>query len=137
MIGSDNDNPRFDNVRQVEATLETLNARIARLCLTLGVHLDSDADVEHLLERDGAEWAKTPGDSAMARRRQQALEELRGLFVVRCDLMSHTLHSLGPEVTFQIVKLVEEQLLKEGFAPGADGFELYRRMKAQREGAGE
>ncbi|MEN9903865.1 MAG: hypothetical protein RLZZ555_430 [Pseudomonadota bacterium] len=124
--------PRLpDQAQHLEQQFLALNTRIARLCLLLGVRLDSQADVQRLLGRQlPAFQPAKPADTLnqAQRREHQEWEELRGLVAMRCDLVSHTLQHLGLELTRQLTDLAEQDLQRLGFKPGADGFELLRHL---------
>ena len=62
-------------------------------------------------------------------RRHVQVQELRGLLVLRCELMTHMLQDYGREVTYQISEDVEEQMERHGFKHGADGFALLRLLE--------
>lgn len=58
----------------------------------------------------------------------RAWEELRGLIVLRCDLVKNALEVLGLGLTYEITSQVEQALARKGIRPGADGFDLYLQM---------
>lgn len=129
------DAPLQIKARRSESELARLNERIARLALSLGVPLDTPADLQRLLDHasslfdpDPQHW---PQASDGQKRLRHELEELRGLLVMRCDLMTHLLNDLGLDVAFQISAEVEEWLQRQGFKPGADGFVLLRQLQAR------
>jgi hypothetical protein len=120
-----------DQAQLLEQQFASLNARIARLNLLLGVRLESQADVQRLLSRQLPAFQATgPAHSLnqAQRRERQQWEELRGLVTMRCDLVAHTLAQLGLDLTRQLTDLAEQDLLRQGFKPGADGFELLRHL---------
>jgi len=116
-----------DHARRLGVELVELNERIARLAISLGARLGSEADVQRILDRDVASLrgAHAPGDAGR-HAHQVAWEELRGLLNMRCDLMARALEDLGLEVTRQLTVLVEQSVVRDGFAPGADGFHMLR-----------
>ncbi len=118
-----------DQAQHLAQQFASLNARIARLSLPLGAKLESEADVQHLLGRQLPVFnhVHESGNSA-ERRLLQEWEELRGLVAMRCELVAHTLDHLGLDLTRQLTDLAEQDLLRQGFKPGADGFELLRHL---------
>lgn len=127
----DGDSPLLIKAQADESELVRLNERIARLSLSLGVPLETEQDLQRLLGHEATLFSTAPGqaESAQHRRLRQELEELRGLLVMRCELMTHMLHDLGLDVTYQISATVEEWLQRQGFKPGADGFVLLQRLR--------
>jgi hypothetical protein len=120
-----------DQAQHLEQQFSSLNTRIARLSLLLGVKLESETDVQRLLGRQMSVFtASGPADSLnrAQRRERQQWEELRGLVAMRCDLVTHTLEHLGLDLTRQLTDIAEQDLLRQGFKPGADGFELLRHL---------
>lgn len=129
------DDPSLEKARRVADALTKLNARIARLALFLGVSLDVEADFQKVLAGDQDYFDRslaTGADGTQLRRLRQEWDELRGLMVLRCELMAHTLDDFGLEFAYQVATEVEKELEREGFRPGADGFDLLQRMKASR-----
>ena len=115
--------------QHLEQQFASLNARIARLNMLLGARLESEADIQRLLGRQLPAFNPAgPADSPSQawRRERQQWEELRGLVAMRCDLVAHTLEHLGLDLTRQLTDIAEQDLLRQGFKPGADGFELLR-----------
>lgn len=111
-----------EHVERLSASIERLNARIARLATALDVSLDKDSEVERVLQRD----TSAPGDTRQHRMR----EELRGLLVLRYGVTTRFTQKLGAEVTRDLFIYAEEKLLREGFRPGADGIDL-RALEAE------
>lgn len=111
-----------EHVERLSASIERLNARIARLATALDVSLDKDSEVERVLQRD----TNAPGDTRQHRMR----EELRGLLVLRYGVTTRFTQKLGAEVTRDLFIYAEEKLLREGFRPGADGIDL-RALEAE------
>ena len=104
-------------VQRLSASLEGLNARIARLAAALGVALDQDSGIGHALQR-----ASAPAGEGLRQRRMR--EELRGLLVLRYRMAIRCSHRLGAPITRALFACAEEQLRRTGFAPGADGIDL-------------
>lgn len=125
--------------RRIKDSLAELNARIARLSIFLQLPLDSEAEVQKIIHREhplfrlheGMQAAQTHPDDEHGKEHRQAhaLEELRGLLVLRCELMARLLESLGLELTGQITNQAEDHLDRLGFKPGADGFHLLPRLE--------
>ena len=123
---------------RIKNSLADLNARIARLSIFLQLPLDTEAEVQTIIDRkhplfllhDGRQAGPAhPADEAGNQHRQaHALEELRGLLVLRCEMMANLLDQLGLELTEQIASQAEEHLDRLGFKPGADGFHLLPRI---------
>lgn len=132
-----------DNTSErMSASLEALNARIARLAIGLGVKLDDQAELAHLMaqpqvvpvayERRAANpdgHARAPGTSGDRRVAHQR-EELRGLLVLRYHLGAECVADHGLVLTRQIIETAEEHLVRQGFKPGADGLDLDRIFKS-------
>lgn len=118
-----------DHARHLEQQFASLNVRIARLSMLLGAKLESEADIQHLLGRQLQVYLnEEPAATSAQRRLYQQWEELRGLVAMRCELVAHTLEHLGLDLTRQLTDLAEQDLLRQGFKPGADGFELLRHL---------
>ncbi len=121
-----------DQVRRVEASLTELNARIGVLAKVLDADLGSEADIEHILNREHAFFRLSAGHrapaSASERRVQREWEELRGLLVLRCDLMAQAVNELGLDTARQITQQVQTRRDKEGLKPDSDGFHLRHRL---------
>lgn len=126
---------REARLRDMRASLEDLNARIARLAISLDVPLGNDADVDKLIHRqpppnvtverrvNGERRVTARGDST-DRRTAARFEELRGLVILRYEVECHYVEEVGAEATRQILVDVEEHMRKEGFKPGSDGIDL-------------
>jgi hypothetical protein len=118
------------------ASLEALNARIARLAIGLGVRLDDQLAVNNLMAQPqevhvanerratksdvNVRYAGPSGDRRVAHQR----EELRGLLVLRYHMETVSVTDNGLTMTRQILKQAEEHLVRQGFRPGADGLGL-------------
>lgn len=127
-----------DRLAQMEAAMETLNMRIARLAIALGVALDNEGELANLM---GEEHNATvlherrvsadPVDAAHARtsperRVAHQREELRGLLVMRYGIEKRYVEDTGVTVTRQIMDEAEQRLERKGFKPGVDGINLDR-----------
>ena len=121
------------------ASLEALNARIARLAIGLGVSLDDRANMEQLMhqsvgvpviqERRVARQSSYSAGS-VERRTAHLREELRGLLVLRYQMEASSVSDNGLEMTRQILQETEAHLVQKGFKPGADGLGLDDFLKA-------
>jgi hypothetical protein len=132
------DEAEIDRLRQMEASIESLNARIARLAIALGVSLANDNDVAELMsehhtppvlherratsEPPEAAHARTSPERRVAHQR----EELRGLLVMRYGIEKRYVEDTGVTVTRQIMDEAEQRLERRGFKPGVDGIDLER-----------
>ncbi len=127
------DTSNLDPVTRLEHSLEDLNTRIARLAIALQVPLSTAQDVQQVLDniRPG-DWPHQWDDSPQHKRQEREWEELRGLMVLRCGMMKQSLDELGLEVTYQLATEVEVHMRREGFKPGADGFEMLNRLEERR-----
>ena len=121
-----------EDLRRAEHSLEDVCERIARLSMSLGASLESLDDLEKILHRDLPFFSTHPVFSS-ARwpmsdepRVAREWEELRGLLLLRCDLMLHLLKSHDLETALCVATEVETHMQHEGFKPGADGFNLVR-----------
>ncbi|MCX7252112.1 MAG: hypothetical protein NTX37_11585 [Burkholderiales bacterium] len=128
------DDALAQRARRIKNSLADLNARIARLSIFLQLPLDTEAQVQLIVERTHPLFqrhdAQQAGAAAGGQHRQgHALEELRGLLVLRCKVMAKLLDNLGLELTGQIVNQAEDHLDRLGFKPGADGFRLLPRTE--------
>jgi len=125
-----------DLSQRLGASLEALNARIARLAIGLGIKLDDQSALTNLMAQpqevpvaherrtvksDGQTRYTAPsGDRRVAHQR----EELRGLLVLRYHMETVSVNDNGLTMTRQILKQAEEHLVRQGFRPGADGLGL-------------
>lgn len=119
---------------RIESELAELNARIARLAISLDAPLATEADIDRILNRHtpflqphARDHLSNPFDQGESRRVHQ-WEELRGLLVLRCELVAHALKDLGLQATLALTAHLEAQLERDGFKPGADGFDMLRRL---------
>ncbi len=119
-------------VQRIKNSLAELNARIARLSMFLQLSLDSSEQVQLIIDRHHPLFQllpDRPGATDAGERHRQALEELRGLLVLRCKIMARLLDNLGLDLTGQIANQAEDHLERLGFQPGADGFRLLPRTQ--------
>lgn len=123
-----------DLTSRLGASMEALNARIARLAMALDVALDDRAAVDALMVKQLAfpgeverRRASAEGlhDTVTTERRQaHKREELRGLLVLRYHMETTSLNDHGFAVTRHVMAQAEEHLVRQGFKPGADGLGL-------------
>lgn len=130
--------PHADRLAQMEAAMETLNMRIARLAIALGVALDNEGELASLMgeQHDAAvlherRVSADPLDAAHAHtgpecRVAHQRQELRGLLVMRYEVEKRYVDDAGITVTHQIMVEAEQQLQRKGFKPGVDGINLDR-----------
>jgi len=127
-----------DRRHQMEAAMATLNMRIARLAIALGVSLDNEGEVASLMgeehdttvlherrvsaEHPDSAHAHIGPECRVAHQRQ----ELRGLLVMRYEVEKRYVDDAGITVTHQIMIEAEQQLERKGFKPGVDGIDLDR-----------
>jgi hypothetical protein len=104
-------------VHRMTLSMEVLSARIARLARLLDVSLQSEAELTRLLARELGQQA------APDRRQARMREELRGLLVLRYSAARRCADEVGASTTRFIMLSAEEQLVREGFKPGANGFD--------------
>lgn len=107
------------------ATMTAVSTRIVVLAHLLGVRLETEGEVQHILDRSNPalrEASLRQGGHA-SRSRHRAWEELRGLIVLRCNLVRQALEELGLGLTYEITSEVERGLAKAGVKPGSDGFD--------------
>lgn len=128
--------PQARRLQQMEASIEAINVRIARLAMALGVSLTSEHEVAQVMSRPAAvavalERRGTPErrtgsrtEGGPERRIAHLREELRGLLVLRYSVERHYVDDAGVIVTQQIMLEAEAHLLRQGFKPGADGLDL-------------
>lgn len=127
-----------DRLAQMEAAMETLNMRIARLAIALGVALDNEGELASLMgeEHDATvlherRVSADPVDAAHAHigpecRVAHQRQELRGLLVMRYEVEKRYVDDAGITATHQIMIEAEQQLERKGFKPGVDGINLDR-----------
>ncbi|MDD2881885.1 MAG: hypothetical protein PHQ58_15770 [Rhodoferax sp.] len=123
-----------DLTRRFQASMEALNARIARLALALCIDLNERAVVDALMAKPQIQavaedrrraGADEPHVRVTSERRQaHQREELRGLLLLRYQMEVTSLTDNGWNVTRDGMKQAEEQLVRQGFKPGADGLGL-------------
>ena len=121
-----------DKARRMSASLEALNARIARLAMALDLSLDSQAVQDALMaepskpvverRQSGAGGGVLQGSSE--RRVAHKRNELRGLLALRHHLEAICVNENGLALTRQVLIDAQAHLVRQGFKPGADGLDL-------------
>ena len=125
----DENDALFQWSRRMTRSLSDVDARIARLALFLDISLEHDAVMQQVIDHTHPlflRYRHNP-EATLADdhgRERQTLEELRGLLVVRCNMVATMLNDLGLDATTQIASAAEDHLERLGFKPGADGFKL-------------
>lgn len=132
-----------DHLKRVGASIEELNARIARLAIALGVQLDTPDSVERVIAEAGTKTRAEPPPgmpdrraAAMDRRAASSLRsspdrrqthkwvELRGLMVLRYGVERQNIENYGLNATRSLMTAASDHMTREGFKPGADGMDL-------------
>jgi hypothetical protein len=106
------------HVWRLQAVMEQLDLNIARLALALGVSLGTKEDLSQAL-RDSRPGPPAPLNAA--HRVDHMHAQLRGLLVLRYNLIQKCAAEIGPDATWQIMVEVETHMEAHGFVPGADG----------------
>jgi hypothetical protein len=124
----------LNSASRVENTLVEVNTRIARLALSLNAPLATEADILSILNRESPflqphahEQAHNDPLNHEEGRLVHQWEELRGMLVLRDELMTQSIKDLGLEVTREINSGIKAELERDGFKPGADGFDMLHR----------
>lgn len=128
------DDPLFQWSRRITRSLADLDARIARLALFLDLSLESESVMQQVIDRSHPLFQRYQHNPDVPMtddhgRERHSLEELRGLLVVRCNMMANMLNEFGLELSTQIASAAEDHMERVGFKPGADGFTLLPRLK--------
>lgn len=125
-----------DHLKRVGASIEELNARIARLAIALGVNLDTPDSVERVIAEAGAKVRAEPpagipdrraarsAHSGPDRRQTHKWVELRGLMVLRYGVERQNIETYGLDATRSLMTAASDHMAREGFKPGADGLDL-------------
>lgn len=120
---------------EMQAAMEELNSRIARLAIGLGVSLNSKDDLVRVLRwqpRVPAFERRVVGNfSALAgmfagceRRVAHKWNELRGLLALRYGVETRYVDAVGATAARRILVGAEQHLVFRGFNPGDDGIDL-------------
>lgn len=106
-----------ERLRRLIDELSGLGARIALLARQLRLPLQTRAEVEQALA--GGEHEQVHGREACMR------EELRGLLVLRYELVTRISDEVGAQAARDILLGAQDRLLREGFGPHAPGMDLH------------
>jgi hypothetical protein len=123
-----------EKAHRFEHALTGLNARIVFLAGLVGAKLDTAGEVQRILDRNNpglrARPFIAPGHAGAHAHLvlPRAWEELRGLMVLRYQLVTRALDALGLSLTHHIASRVEQGLERKGIKCGADGFDLHLQM---------
>jgi hypothetical protein len=127
-------------VERMGASLEALNARIARLAMALDIALDDQATLQALVaspqvksvpvERRDSSQSAVMVHVGPERRKAHQREELRGLLTLRYQLEASSVNEHGLALTRQVLVDAQDHLIRQGFKPGADGLGLDQLFKA-------
>lgn len=113
------------DVRKQEELLP-VSVRIATLARLLDISLGSEEDVTRLLGRTHlafqSEAERRPGEKSSIKSRE--LEELRGLLVLRCELMARLVAEQGLEAVHAVTHQVRDHLAHLGLHERDHGFLL-------------
>ena len=120
------------HLQRMSTSVEQLSARIARLAKCLDIDLESESEIDRLLNMDGG----APGGyerrqsarpaAGPERRKSNQREELRALLVLRYRQSRRFVDRVGVEATRSILVNAQDQLELDGFKPGASGADLRR-----------
>ena len=120
------------HLQRMSTSVEQLSARIARLAKSLDIDLESESEIDRLLNMDGG----APGGyerrqsarpaAGPERRKSNQREELRALLVLRYRQSRRFVDRVGVEATRSILVNAQDQLELDGFKPGASGTDLRR-----------
>lgn len=130
------DDPVANHLRRMSDSVHELSARIARLATSLGVDLENEAELERVMHIDAVrvpvpDRRATPrAGMSMDRRKAHLREELRGLLVLRYGVARSYVDRVGVDATRHIFVAAHEQLVREGFKPGAAGASMRRLFDA-------
>jgi hypothetical protein len=129
------DDTQTHALHQIELSFETLNLRIARLAIVLGVSLKNEEDLARVMHRPAAQVPPqerriterrgfSRADSSTERRTARSWDELRALLVLRYDAQKDCVEQVGGSATRKILSHVEEHMMRKGFKHGDDGMDL-------------
>jgi hypothetical protein len=124
--------PETDLVHRMEAELRTLQARIGQLALALRAPLQTEADVERILQRpptppvavERRREGGGPSYRGPERRSSHLWDELRALLVLRWQLCSRLAAAVGAPAVHQLLEAADAQLQREGFNGTPPGLAL-------------
>lgn len=121
-----------DLVHRLEAELRTLQGRIQQLALALRAPLQTEADVERILQRPPtppvAVERRSEGGGhnyrGPERRAAHLWDELRALLVLRYQLCSRLAVAVGAPAVRDLLAAADAQLQREGFSGTPPGMAL-------------
>lgn len=124
-------------LQRMSDSVESINARIARLATTLGINLQNESELNDVLtqndERPVLVERRKPGaarpEMTPERRKSHLRQELRALLVLRYGVTTRYVEQLGADTTRHILVSAQDKLEREGFKPGAAGVDLRRVFK--------
>lgn len=122
-----------NSASRIESSLADINTRIARLSRLLNASLETDEDIVKILQRNNP-FLRPHATNALSQSEHRIVhewEELRGLLVLRCELMTHSFNDIGFDATVKMTVHMEERLVRGGFEPGAEGFDMLRDLTIQ------
>lgn len=119
-----------EDIKRMENALADVSARIARLALSLEAPVATLTDFESILNKEVPMLAQPaytlseafPGDEHP--RLVREWEELRGLLLLRCDMVTQLVKSHDLHTATTVLAEIEAKLTLEGFQPGTQGFNL-------------
>lgn len=120
------------HLQRMSTSVEQLSVRIARLAKILSVDMQSDSEIDRLLNMDsgaGGDYARRLSARPPAgpeRRKSYQQEELRALVVLRYRVSRRFVDRVGVKATRSILVNAQDQLELDGFKPGAAGADLRR-----------
>ena len=119
-----------EDIKRAENSLADVSARIARLALSLNAPVATLSDFESILNKEVPLLAQPPHtltDSFLGdghARLAHEWTELRGLLLLRCDMVSQLVKSHDQHTATTVLAEIDSKLESEGFQPGAQGFNL-------------
>ncbi|SEQ79262.1 hypothetical protein [Giesbergeria anulus] len=121
-------------LQRMSESIESINARIARLATTLDINLQNESELNDVLtqndERPPPVERRKPGAARTGmspeRRKSHLRQELRALLVLRYGVATRYVEQVGVDTTRHILVSAQDKLEREGFKPGAAGVDLRR-----------
>ena len=124
------------HLQRMSTSVEQLSVRIARLAKILSVDMQSDSEIDRLLNMDsgaGGDYARRLSARPPAgpeRRKSYQQEELRALVVLRYRVSRRFVDRVGVKATRSILVNAQDQMELDGFKPGASGADVRRLFDA-------
>jgi hypothetical protein len=121
-----------DLLHRLDADVRQLQGRITQLALALHAPLQTEADVERILQRpptppvavERRREGGGPSYRGPERRRSHLWDELRALLVLRWQLCSRLAAAVGAPAVHQLLEAADAQLRREGFNGTPPGLAL-------------